>query len=133
MSKNTDPSALITLGDLSTSSFTQGSDGHIVVSPSAASTVTGISFAGGILTVTRSGGLPNLTTPIPVGAMPAQQADGSWLFRNGVDADVSIPKSWIPDNTGIQQLLNALDANAYLSNVTDAFGAIQYKTLVINP
>ena len=133
MSKNTDPSALITLGDLSTSSFTQGSDGHIVVSPSAASTVTGISFAGGTLTVTRSGGLPNLTTPIPVGAMPVQQADGSWLFHNGVDADVSIPKSWIPDNTGIQQLLNALDANAYLSNVTDAFGAIQYKTLVINP
>lgn len=133
MSKNTDPSALITLGDLSTSSFTQGSDGHIVVSPSAASTVTGISFAGGTLTVTRSGGLPNLTTPIPVGAMPVQQADGSWLFNNGVDADVSIPKSWIPDNTGIQQLLTALDANAYLSNVTDAFGAIQYKTLVINP
>ena len=133
MSKNTDPSALITLGDLSTSSFTQGADGHIVVSPSAASTVTGISFAGGTLTVTRSGGLPNLTTPIPVGAMPVQQADGSWLFHNGVDADVSIPKSWIPDNTGIQQLLTALDANAYLSNVTDAFGAIQYKTLVINP
>lgn len=133
MSKNTDPSALITLGDLSTSSFTQDSDGYIVVSPSAASTVTGISFAGGTLTVTRSGGLPNLTTPIPVGAMPVQQADGSWLFHNGVDADVSIPKSWIPDNTGIQQLLTALDANAYLSNVTDAFGAIQYKTLVINP
>ena len=133
MSKNTDPSALITLGDLSTSSFTQDSDGYIVVSPGAASSVTGISFAGGTLTVTRSGGLPNLTTPIPVGAMPAQQTDGSWLFHNGVDADVSIPKSWIPDNTGIQQLLNALDANAYLSNVTDAFGAIQYKTLVINP
>ena len=133
MSKNTDPSALITLGDLSTSSFTQDSDGYIVVSHSAASTVTGISFAGGTLTVTRSGGLPNLTTPIPVGAMPAQQTDGSWLFHNGVDPDVSIPKSWIPDNTGIQQLLNALDANAYLSNVTDAFGDIQYKTLVINP
>ena len=133
MPKNTDHSALITLGDLSTSSFTQDSDGYIVVSPGAASSVTGISFAGGTLTVTRSGGLPNLTTPIPVVAMPAQQVDGSWLFHNGVDADVSIPKSWIPDNTGIQQLLTALDANAYLSNVTDAFGAIQYKTLVINP
>lgn len=133
MSKNTDHSALITLGDLSPSSFIQDSDGYIVVNPNAASSVTDISFAGGTLTVTRSGGLPDLTTPIPVGAMPAQQTDGSWLFHNGVDPDVSIPKSWIPDNTGIQQLLNALDANAYLSNVTDAFGDIQYKTLVINP
>ena len=133
MPKNTDPSALITLGDLSPSSFIQDSDGYIVVNPSAASSVTGISFAGGTLTVTRSGGLPALTTPIPVGAMPAQQTDGSWLFHNGVDPDVSIPKSWIPDNTGIQQLLNALDANAYLSNVTDAFGDTQYKTLIINP
>ena len=131
--KNTDPNALITLGDLSPSSFTQDAEGYIVLNSSAASSVTGISFANGTLTVTQSGGLPALTTPIPVGAMPQQQPDGSWLFHNGVDPDVSIPKSWIPDASGIQQLMTALDTNAYLSDVTDAFGVIQYKTLVINP
>ena len=60
--------------------------------------VTGMSYTAGVLTLQRSNGLPPLSITIPAGIMPVVQPDGSYLFHNGVDADVSIPAAFVPSN-----------------------------------
>jgi hypothetical protein len=93
---------------------------------------TGMSFSGGVLTLTRSNGLPNLTATIPIGAMPVLQPDGSYLFSNGVDPDVVISKPFVPsDPAAIDDLMLAIKASAYGKVVNNAFGVAQHVEIQI--
>lgn len=84
--------------------------------------VTGMTFSGGVLTLTRSNGLPALTATIPAGATMVTNPDGSLTFNNGVDPATTIPAGIDPNNVAsLENLLTKLkDSFGY--SVVDAFG-----------
>lgn len=94
--------------------------------------VTGMTYTAGVLTLQRSNGLPPLSILIPSGVMPVVQQDGSYLFHNGVDADVLIPAAFMPSNpASLTALMNAIKASSYADIVNNAFGVPQHITIII--
>lgn len=94
--------------------------------------VTGMSYTAGVLTLQRSNGLPPLSIIIPAGVMPVVQPDGSYLFHNGVDADVSIPAAFVPSNpASLDALMAAIKLSTYGQTVNNAFGVPQHITIQI--
>ena len=94
--------------------------------------VTGMTYTAGVLTLQRSNGLPPLSISIPPGVMPVVQQDGSYLFHNGVDADVLIPAAFVPSNpASLAALMDAIKASSYADTVNNAFGVPQHITIII--
>lgn len=102
------------------------------IPPGGDGVVTSMLYESGTLTLTRSNGLPPLTATIPTGVMPVVQPDGSYLFRNGIDADVVIPKAFVPSNpASLDALMDAIKLSAYGQPVNNAFGVPQHITIQI--
>lgn len=95
--------------------------------------VTGLEYSAGTLLLHRSNGLPDLSVAIPSGVMPVVQADGSYLFHNGVDADVAIPAAFVPSApTSLDALMAAIKLSTYGQTVNNAFGVPQHITIQIH-
>lgn len=80
-----------------------------------------------------AGGATFAFTPsAAAGVMPVVQPDGSYLFHNGVDADVSIPAAFVPSNpASLDALTAAIKLSIYGQTVNNAFGVPQHITIQI--